>query len=236
VWPSELVSFATCAAENNLSQAKLSKTGDRELSGEYIQERIAVELVDHAFKPSEPSLEQLMVQYQQADAGATAALIARLSPQLYRFFATQMGSRNDAGDMLQDLWLRIHRVRHTYRAGEPLLPWAYAIAHRVRIDSYRRRRRVSREIGVKVLPEPPIPHERENDVPAFEELIATLSEGQREVITMLKVDGLTVEEIARATCSTVGAVKQKAHRAYEQLRRFLEETPAVRPARKGVAR
>jgi DNA-directed RNA polymerase specialized sigma24 family protein len=56
------------------------------------------------------------------------ALIELLSPQLLRFFASQMGNRTDAEDMLQDVWLRIHRVRHTYRPDEPLLPWVYAIA------------------------------------------------------------------------------------------------------------
>ena len=35
---------------------------------------------------------------------------------------------------------------------------------------------------------------------------------------MLKVAGMSLEEVARATSSTVGAVKQKAHRAYEKLR------------------
>jgi RNA polymerase sigma-70 factor (ECF subfamily) len=36
------------------------------------------------------------------------------------------------------------------------------------------------------------------------------------------VGGLTLEEVARATSSTVGAVKQKAHRAYERLRKLLQ--------------
>jgi len=175
-----------------------------------------------------------MLRYQQADSAAAAALIKRLSPRLYRFFATQMGSRSDADDMLQELWLRIHRVRHTYRAGQPFLPWAYAIAHRVRIDSYRRRRRMSREIGVDVLPEPAVRHDKAGDLPAFDELLATLPESQREVLTMLKVDGLSMEEIARATASTAGAVKQKAHRAYERLRSFLQPAAAARPARKGA--
>ena len=35
---------------------------------------------------------------------------------------------------------------------------------------------------------------------------------------MLKVSGMSLEEVARATSSTVGAIKQKAHRAYEKLR------------------
>jgi RNA polymerase sigma-70 factor, ECF subfamily len=184
---------------------------------------------DGASEFSEPHLEQLMARYQYADSAAAAALIEELSPRLYRFFACQMGSRTDADDMLQELWLRVHRVRHTYRSGQLLLPWVYAIAHRVRIDSYRKRRRISREIGVDVLPERTVRQEKQSNVPAFDELMATLPEGQREVLTMLKVGGLSLEEVARATSSTAGAVKQKAHRAYERLRNFLQSAPAARP-------
>jgi RNA polymerase sigma-70 factor, ECF subfamily len=182
-----------------------------------------------ASETCEPELEQLMVRYQQADPAAAAALVERLSPQLYRFFASQMGSRADADDMLQDVWLRIHRVRHTYRSGQLLLPWVYAIAHRVRIDSYRKRLRMSREIAVDVLPERAAPQEKQNTFPAFDELLATLPESQRQVLTMLKVGGLSLQEVARATSSTAGAVKQKAHRAYERLRNFLQSAPAARP-------
>ena len=52
----------------------------------------------------------------------------------------------------------------------------------------------------------------------LEALLAPLSESQREVIEMLKVAGMSLEEVARATSSSVGSVKQKAHRAYEKLR------------------
>lgn len=172
---------------------------------------------------SAQAIEQLMVRYQQADEIAARCLIEQLSPQLYRFFAAQLGSAGEASDMLQEAWLRIHRVRHTYRPGEPLLPWIYAIARRVRVDSYRRRRRIgAREIGVEVLPERPLANdEKSGELPAFDQLIAPLPASQREVLTMLKVNGLSLEEVARATSSSVGSVKQKAHRAYERLRGLL---------------
>jgi RNA polymerase sigma-70 factor (ECF subfamily) len=38
---------------------------------------------------------------------------------------------------------------------------------------------------------------------------------------MLKVTGMTIEEVARATSSSTGSVKQKAHRAYRKLREIL---------------
>jgi RNA polymerase sigma-70 factor (ECF subfamily) len=56
------------------------------------------------------------------------------------------------------------------------------------------------------------------EVPTFEALIADLPDSQREVLTMLKVNELSLEEIAQATSSTVGAVKMKASRAYAKLR------------------
>jgi RNA polymerase sigma-70 factor (ECF subfamily) len=191
---------------------------------------------ESASESTTPDLEQLMKQYQQADPAAAAALVELLSPQLFRFFASQMGSRTDAEDMLQDAWLRIHRVRHTFRPGEPLLPWIYAIARCVRVDSYRKRQRIlSHETPADVLPERQAHKEETSTFPPFEELVASLPESQREVLTMLKVNGLSIEEVARATSTTVGGVKQKAHRAYERLRRLLDQAPIPQCARKGVA-
>src|ERR1700740_941441 len=167
-------------------------------------------------------LDRWMERYQQADPDAPATLVGTLSPALLRFFKSQLATREQADDLLQQTWLRLHRVRHTYRPGEPVLPWIYAIARRVRVDGYRRTRRITlHETTMELLPERPAPAEARNRVAAFETLVAALPDTQREVITMLKVGGLTLEEVARATSSTVGAVKQKAHRAYERLRKLL---------------
>lgn len=172
--------------------------------------------------PSVVDLERYMELYQQADSTAVAELVAALSPALLRFFRSQVSSRQQADDLLQETWLRIHRVRHTYRPGEPLLAWVYAIARRVRVDGYRRWHRISRhETAVEVLPERPEANEVRDTLPDWSALLAALPESQREVITMMKVGGLSLEEIARATSTTVGAVKQKAHRAYERLRKSL---------------
>src|SRR5712692_5263384 len=169
------------------------------------------------------NLDRWMERYQQADPEAPVALVHALTPALLRFFRSQVASRGQADDLLQETWLRIHRVRHTYRPGEPVLPWVYAIARRVRVDGYRRMRRIAmHETAMEVLPERPARVEPRNTLPAFDTLVAALPEAQREVVIMLKVGGLSLEEVARATSSTVGAVKQKSHRAYERLRALLQ--------------
>ncbi len=172
--------------------------------------------------PSSSDLEVLMVRYQQGDFSAATALVHRLSPQLHRFFVVQFANGGDADDLLQETWLRIHKVRHTYRAGEPVLPWLYAIARHIRVDQYRKvSRRSAREQPLEGTPEVPLPP-RSGGTLDLEALLAPLPASQREVIEMLKVAGMTLEEVARATSSSVGSVKQKAHRAYEKLRQCME--------------
>ncbi len=170
-------------------------------------------------------LESLMARYQQGDSSAATALVNRLSPQLYRFFAVQVVSRRDADDLLQETWLRIHEVRHTYRPGEPLSPWLYAIARHIRVDHFRRAVRTeihTRDLAAAAMPpvSPPPPA----GAPDLDSLLAALPDSQREVIVMLKVAEMSLEEVARATRSSVGSVKQKAHRAYEKLRELLSQT------------
>ena len=170
------------------------------------------------------NLEELMERYQRADRDAAASLVRELSPKLLRFLAGPLQTRVFAEDMLQDCWLRIHRARHTYRPGSPVLPWVYAIARHTRVDAYRRRRHVdSNEVSADYVADmaqaqPGISKPAKIDL---WRQVDRLPDSQKEVIVMLKVSGMSLEEVANATGSTVGSVKQRAHRAYEKLRTFL---------------
>jgi RNA polymerase sigma-70 factor (ECF subfamily) len=173
---------------------------------------------------SEAELESLMQRYQQADSTAATLLAERLSGKLYRYFLAQVREPALAEDLLQDSWLRIHKSRHTYRPGEPLLPWVFAIARRVQVDRYRKNKRIGRhEVQKDFVEDIPAvaPQKSPTDaLPDLAELLKTLPPQQRETVLLLKVSGLSLEEVSRATGVSVGAVKQRAHRAYENLRRL----------------
>jgi RNA polymerase sigma-70 factor, ECF subfamily len=179
------------------------------------------EAFDLMYPGSSP--EMLMARYQKGDFAAATALIDHIGPQLHRYFVAQFASRVDADDLLQETWLRIHKVRHTYRPGQPVLPWFYAIARHVRVDYYRKRVRIAlREQRLEEVSEVAATIARESSTTDdFVALLAPLPESQREVITMLKVAGMSIEEVARATSSSIGSVKQKVHRAYETLRKAM---------------
>ncbi len=164
----------------------------------------------------------LMVAYQQSDPEAATALVTQLSPQIFQFFLAQCRNRAEAEDLLQDFWLRIHKARATFRPGEPLLPWLYAIARRVRVDRYRKTKSArEHEVLSEQLPEKVSPETGRQTPPQISEMLQSLPESQREVLLLLKVSGLSLEEVARATGVSIGSVKQKAHRAYESLRKRL---------------
>ena len=170
---------------------------------------------------SDADLQMLMVRYQGGDSAAAAALVNQLGPPLHRFFMMQYVSRRHADDLLQETWLRIHEIRHTYRPGEPVLPWLYAIARHIRVDHYRKASRVeARERQVDQLPEVGASRHGTTSID-LDALLGSLPESQREVIAMLKISDMSLDEVALATQSSVGSVKQKAHRAYEKLREQL---------------
>ena len=210
----EKVTFEHCRTNRQL-QIRGGNAGCLAATGPSLVEMAETAVIDAQENP-----EMLMVRYQQGDFAAAQVLIDSISPRLFRFFAAQSISRTEADDLLQETWLRIHKVRHTYRAGEPAVPWFYAIARHVRVDHYRKSMRTAtreRELQEysKRTAEAAHPDGRSDELDA---LLAPLSDGEREVLEMLKVEGLSLEEVARATSSTVGSVKQKAHRAYKKLR------------------
>ena len=119
------------------------------------------------------------------------------------------------------------------RGADPV-PWIYAIAHRTFIDETRRTRRAVVRVGeAEELPEVPAGLTGESDdrrdevrgdpelVTAALDALAELPAQQREAVVLTKLDGKSVAEAAEIAGTTVGAMKVRAHRGYEALRRLL---------------
>jgi RNA polymerase sigma-70 factor, ECF subfamily len=160
-----------------------------------------------------------MRRYQAGESQAVDVLYAEISPRLRTIFRVAADEIEEE-EMLQETWFQIHRSRHTWRPGEALLPWVYSIARHVRSAAYRKKvRRGEVELDEKISTPPP---ELSYD---WEQLLSELPASQREVLILMKVEGRSLEEVAAATGSSIGSVKQKAHRAYEKLRALLGDRP-----------
>ena len=93
---------------------------------------------------------------------------------------------------------------------------------------FRSRRIIVHETAMDALPERPAECELDMRFRFLKHWWRAPPEAQREVITMLKVGGLSLEEVARATSSTAGAVKRKAQCGYDRLRKLLRSYAEAR--------
>jgi RNA polymerase sigma-70 factor (ECF subfamily) len=188
--------------------------------------------------PPRPALEQAMDRFAAGDDAALGQVYDLAAPAVMTFLMGLTRDRQLAEDLTQETFLRIHRARGLFHPGAPVLPWAYTIARRLFLDDVRARR------ATRVVPHDPPPGTRDGeDAPSLdvagggpnaEELLADrelsqaldqalhkLPEAQASAFRLLKGEGLSVAEVATILGTTKGAVKLRAHRAYEALRGLL---------------
>jgi len=162
-----------------------------------------------------------MAAAQRGDADAYGELLNEIGPMVMNFLRARVGNAEEAEDLYQEIFMAIHRARHSYDAARPLEPWLFAIArHLVADHAQRRLVRSAREVLVAAPPERAV----ESDAhlkPQLEQALRRMSGEQRQAIALLRLQGLPVEAAARRAGTTTGALKVRAHRAYKVLRQLL---------------
>lgn len=172
-----------------------------------------------------------MQRYCAGDAEAFRTLYAHLAPRLLAYLIGLIGERPAAEDLLQQTFLKIHSRRHVYVSGADPVPWMYTIAHRMFLDEARRRRRGRERTADHQPADEPraqLSGAAEGDAdlargldPAMLAALQELPETLREALILTKVEGRTHREAAEIAGTTPGAMKLRAHRGYEKLRRRL---------------
>src|SRR5258705_3668292 len=98
-----------------------------------------------------------MIAAQAGDGGAYEKLLLDLLPHTRRQVARRVGDPATREDIVQNVFVSVHRARHTYRAERPFAPWFYAIVRNALIDWLRSRgRRAGREVSfeAETVPDP----------------------------------------------------------------------------------
>ncbi len=169
-----------------------------------------------------------MVAAQDGDSAAYEKLLWELLPQVRRFVGRRIFDASALEDVVQNVFLSMHRARHTYRPERPFSPWLYAIVRNAAIDDVRARaRRAQREIsldseGIAEPKAPGAPVGEQALSPELEQALAALPPAQREAVLLIHVEGLTVIEAAHRAGVSRSALKVRAHRGYRALRVRLE--------------
>jgi RNA polymerase sigma-70 factor, ECF subfamily len=179
---------------------------------------------------TESALNDAMERYSTGDDAAFGEIYDALAPRLYGFLQRQVQDRALAEDLLQQTLLQLHRARGRYTPGADVLPWVFAIARRLTIDTHRIRRR-------EVLVESPDAAASESPVSgadyaeslvqarqmarAVNLALEALPESQRVAYQLVRDEGLSMTQAAAVLGTTASAVKLRAFRAYEAIRNAL---------------
>ena len=174
---------------------------------------------------AEDRLRNLLVRGLGGEAQAYHAFLKELSAHLRAFLKRRLARLPDeVEDLVQETLLAVHNQRHTYDAGQPLTAWVHAIARYKLVDLLRRR------AGRDALNDPlddEIDVLGASDVEAADArrdvaaLLARLPERQRRPIVLMKIEGLSVAEAARAAGLSESAVKIGIHRGLKALAEML---------------
>jgi RNA polymerase sigma-70 factor (ECF subfamily) len=172
---------------------------------------------------------QLMRAAQDGDNAAYAALLSEILPVLRRFVAYRWPSAPDVEDIVQEVLLSVHTVRHTYDPARPFMPWLMTIAMRRTIDAARRRTaRNANETTVDAMPETfsgddtKNEQETSDDQEAIRRALAQLPDGQRQAVELMKVRGLSLLEASAVTGKSVASLKVSVHRGLKTMREVLK--------------
>jgi len=156
--------------------------------------------------------------------GAWQDIERRLRP----YVARRVASAGDVDDILQEIFVRMHRGLSSLRDGESFGGWVYRVAQSAIADAARARARSVLEL-VEETPDiatlqPDGSDELESELGACVALfVARLPAPYREAVTLTELEGLTQKDAAEMLGVTLSAMKSRTLRGREKIRGMFEE-------------
>lgn len=144
--------------------------------------------------------------------------------QLYGFIRRRVNNEQDAEDLLQEVFLRVHTRLDGLHDHERISPWLYQVARNAIIDYYRGKRDLT-----PLLEQFPSSDELPEADPAAEiaaglaEMVLSLPEPYRETMVLSEIQGKKHKEIADQLGLSLSGVKTRVVRGRELLREDLWE-------------
>ena len=171
--------------------------------------------------------EELMRVYCAGDAAAFDVLFERYADLLLRVARRHLETEDQARDVVQETFVRVHAARFDFRTDARLRPWVLTIAMNLVREHWRRTKRrktsVDDTLDRRAAPaEEQGPIETRQRAEALHAALRRLPDSQREVVELHWIQELPFAEVARIVGTSEGAVRVRAHRAYKTLKELLQ--------------
>lgn len=177
-----------------------------------------------------------MNQVRDGQVARLGLLFERHHRRLFNFCLRLTGDRQASEDLVQEVFTRILKYRHTYRPDSDFLVWTYQMARNAAADYHRKRGRMAEsddeprdEEVASAAPRPLDELESAEAVGLLRQALGQLPLDKRELLVMSRFQNLRYEQIAEILGCTVGAVKVRVHRAVKQLRAIYLNLAEVTP-------
>ena len=158
---------------------------------------------------------------------STTAIWEEFSDRLRRFILKSVQQEQDADDILQDVFYKIHDSVHNLKDGDKLESWIYQITRNAVVDHYRRRAKSLTDVSE-------IPDVAGEDVAAagmddsnedvsacIRPMIADLPEKYRQAILLTEYEEMTQKELAENLGLSLSGAKSRVQRARGRLKDML---------------
>jgi len=170
--------------------------------------------------------EELVRSALEGDPEAFRLLVVRHKERVFALASRFARDGHALEDLAQEIFIRLWQSLGQYRGDAPFVHWLSRVAVRVCYDFLRRNRRFSLFRSVP-LEEVELPQPTSGDDEAARERVeaglARLKPPERLVLTLLELEGMSMEAVARATGWSVANVKVRAFRARNSLRKILSD-------------
>ncbi|SFD80704.1 RNA polymerase sigma factor [Spirosoma endophyticum] len=168
-----------------------------------------------------------MLQVKAGNMDAMSLLFERHNRPLFGFLFHMTNQREASEDMVQTVFYRMLKYRHTFTGDGEFRSWMYHLARNVLVDHSKQNKRSAHQYDLADIAEKigggPAADERiqkEQELDALYGAMGKLSEENREVLVLSRFQELKYEEIARVLNTTEGAIKVRVHRAMNELRKI----------------
>lgn len=160
----------------------------------------------------------------------TQTLWRRFSEQVHQYIRSKVSSDEEAEDILQDIFIRIHQGIDKLRHEDRVQSWVYGIARRALVDHYRKKGRNKEQSAVdpvtkRAVEDPVLDlNEFDGSHDVHEEVLSwlipmidELPEKYAKPLKMADVEGKTQQEVADRLGLSLSGAKSRVQRAREKL-------------------
>jgi len=166
---------------------------------------------------------QIMLQVRAGELDKLSILFARYNKMLFNFFLRLTRNRAISEDLVQEVFLRMLKYRHTYRGDGKFTNWMFHISRNAHVDFFKKQNREQQfpENEPEPISEDSNPDERleaRQEVALLQAALTRLPIEKREVLVLSRFHNMKYEDIAQIQDCQVGTVKARVHRAIKELR------------------